>query len=133
MQWEGWMCASPASCSCGFQALKVAHAGISLSEQEASVASPFTSQIPNIQCVPELIRLVGCCPVLGSGQCLHQVQCMGSRVWDAQQCTGILGSLAKETGCLCLFMASYTYIYIFMYSCVRATLKYADKSNLISQ
>ncbi|OXB63973.1 hypothetical protein ASZ78_014737 [Callipepla squamata] len=38
------------------KALKMAHAGISLSEQEASVASPFTSQIPNIQCVPELIR-----------------------------------------------------------------------------
>uniref|UniRef100_A0A8U7M6G2 Cation-transporting ATPase n=1 Tax=Corvus moneduloides TaxID=1196302 RepID=A0A8U7M6G2_CORMO len=41
---------------CDFQALKVAHAGISLSEQEASVASPFTSQTPSIACVPELIR-----------------------------------------------------------------------------
>lgn len=39
-----------------FQALKVAHAGISLSEQEASVASPFTSQTASIACVPELIR-----------------------------------------------------------------------------
>jgi len=68
---------SPASCSCGFQALKMAHAGISLSEQEASVASPFTSQIPNIQCVPELIRLVGCCPAVGSGQCLHCSLCVG--------------------------------------------------------
>ncbi|CAJ0928623.1 unnamed protein product, partial [Ranitomeya imitator] len=38
------------------RALKVAHAGISLSEQEASVASPFTSQTTNIQCVPELIK-----------------------------------------------------------------------------
>ncbi|EMP27108.1 Putative cation-transporting ATPase 13A4 [Chelonia mydas] len=38
------------------KALKMAHAGISLSEQEASVASPFTSQIPNVECVPELIR-----------------------------------------------------------------------------
>uniref|UniRef100_A0A8C0FUS8 Cation-transporting ATPase n=1 Tax=Bubo bubo TaxID=30461 RepID=A0A8C0FUS8_BUBBB len=52
----GWMDVSPSSDSHGFQALKMAHAGISLSEQEASVASPFTSQIPNIQCVPELIR-----------------------------------------------------------------------------
>ncbi|RMC02105.1 hypothetical protein DUI87_21267 [Hirundo rustica rustica] len=41
---------------CDFQALKMAHAGISLSEQEASVASPFTSQTPSIACVPELIR-----------------------------------------------------------------------------
>uniref|UniRef100_S4RLM8 ATPase 13A3 n=1 Tax=Petromyzon marinus TaxID=7757 RepID=S4RLM8_PETMA len=37
-------------------ALKRAHAGISLSELEASVASPFTSKTPNISCVPTLIR-----------------------------------------------------------------------------
>ncbi|XP_073531192.1 probable cation-transporting ATPase 13A5 isoform X5 [Phyllobates terribilis] len=37
-------------------ALKMAHAGISLSELEASVASPFTSKIPNIECVPLLIK-----------------------------------------------------------------------------
>lgn len=40
------------------QALKRAHGGISLSELEASVASPFTSRTPNISCVPSLIRLV---------------------------------------------------------------------------
>uniref|UniRef100_A0A8C4KWC7 Cation-transporting ATPase n=1 Tax=Equus asinus asinus TaxID=83772 RepID=A0A8C4KWC7_EQUAS len=39
-----------------FQALKMAHAGISLSEQEASVASPFTSKTANIECVPRLIK-----------------------------------------------------------------------------
>ncbi|KAM4693457.1 putative cation-transporting ATPase 13A4 [Discoglossus pictus] len=37
-------------------ALKMANAGISLSEQEASVAAPFNSLITNIQCVPELLR-----------------------------------------------------------------------------
>ncbi|XP_063772478.1 probable cation-transporting ATPase 13A4 [Pseudophryne corroboree] len=47
------MCGDGAN-DCG--ALKMAHAGISLSEQEASVASPFTSQITNIQCVPDLIK-----------------------------------------------------------------------------
>ncbi|XP_077394633.1 polyamine-transporting ATPase 13A3-like [Festucalex cinctus] len=39
---------------CG--ALKKAHSGISLSELEASVASPFTSSISNISCITNLIR-----------------------------------------------------------------------------
>ncbi|XP_045143495.1 probable cation-transporting ATPase 13A5 [Echinops telfairi] len=47
------MCGDGAN-DCG--ALKMAHAGISLSEQEASVASPFTSKTANIECVPHLIK-----------------------------------------------------------------------------
>ena len=39
---------------CG--ALKTAHAGISLSMAEASVAAPFTSRNVHIGCIPYLIR-----------------------------------------------------------------------------
>ncbi|XP_063984663.1 polyamine-transporting ATPase 13A3-like isoform X1 [Diachasmimorpha longicaudata] len=47
------MCGDGAN-DCG--ALRAAHAGISLSEAESSVASPFTSRIPDITCVPKVIR-----------------------------------------------------------------------------
>ncbi|XP_073482483.1 probable cation-transporting ATPase 13A5 isoform X3 [Aquarana catesbeiana] len=47
------MCGDGAN-DCG--ALKIAHAGISLSSLEASVASPFTSKVPNIECVPKLLK-----------------------------------------------------------------------------
>ncbi|XP_075717883.1 putative cation-transporting ATPase 13A4 isoform X2 [Rhinoderma darwinii] len=47
------MCGDGAN-DCG--ALKMSHVGISLSELEASVASPFTSKITNIECVPVLIK-----------------------------------------------------------------------------
>jgi cation-transporting ATPase 13A2 len=48
-------------------ALKMAHVGISLSEAEASVAAPFTSKIPDISCVPNLIREGRCALVTSFG------------------------------------------------------------------
>ncbi|XP_078034110.1 polyamine-transporting ATPase 13A3 isoform X2 [Augochlora pura] len=47
------MCGDGAN-DCG--ALRAAHAGVSLSEAESSVASPFTSKVPDITCVPKVIR-----------------------------------------------------------------------------
>ncbi|XP_028179120.1 probable cation-transporting ATPase 13A3 [Ostrinia furnacalis] len=51
------MCGDGAN-DCG--ALKAAHVGISLSEADASVAAPFTSQVQNISCV-KLLALEGRC------------------------------------------------------------------------
>ena len=58
------MCGDGAN-DCG--ALKSAHAGIALSDTEASVASPFTSRDSSIACVPELIRQGRCSLVTSFG------------------------------------------------------------------
>ena len=56
------MCGDGAN-DCG--ALKAANVGISISEAEASVAAPFTSGLPGITCVPDVIR-EGRCSLVSS-------------------------------------------------------------------
>ena len=58
------MCGDGAN-DCG--ALKAANAGMSLSEAEASVASPFTSKTQNISCVPTVIREGRCALITSFG------------------------------------------------------------------
>ncbi|NWU16341.1 AT132 ATPase, partial [Cephalopterus ornatus] len=58
------MCGDGAN-DCG--ALRAADVGISLSEAEASVASPFTSRLANIECVPRVIREGRCSLVTSFG------------------------------------------------------------------
>ncbi|AWP09289.1 putative cation-transporting ATPase 13A2 [Scophthalmus maximus] len=58
------MCGDGAN-DCG--ALRAADVGVSLSEAEASVASPFTSRTENISCVPLLIREGRCSLVTSFG------------------------------------------------------------------
>uniref|UniRef100_A0A8C5DUM5 P-type ATPase A domain-containing protein n=1 Tax=Gouania willdenowi TaxID=441366 RepID=A0A8C5DUM5_GOUWI len=63
MNYRVGMCGDGAN-DCG--ALRAADVGISLSEAEASVASPFTSKTQNISCVPLLIREGRCSLVTSS-------------------------------------------------------------------
>ncbi|KAL5289522.1 hypothetical protein ACFFRR_009558 [Megaselia abdita] len=58
------MCGDGAN-DCG--ALKAAHAGISLSQAESSVASPFTSHEPTIGCVPKVVKEGRCALVTSFG------------------------------------------------------------------
>ncbi|NXI86770.1 AT132 ATPase, partial [Rhipidura dahli] len=58
------MCGDGAN-DCG--ALRAADVGISLSEAEASVASPFTSRVASIECVPRVIREGRCSLVTSFG------------------------------------------------------------------
>ena len=58
------MCGDGAN-DCG--ALKVADVGISLSQEEASIAAPFTSKIPDISCVIEVLK-EGKCALVTSFQ-----------------------------------------------------------------
>lgn len=58
------MCGDGAN-DCG--ALKAAHAGISLSQAESSVASPFTSHEATIGCVPKVVKEGRCALVTSFG------------------------------------------------------------------
>ena len=65
---------------CG--ALKAADVGLSLSEAEASVAAPFTSQTPDISCVIEVIRQ-GRAALVTSFSCFKYMRVTSSSLADA--------------------------------------------------
>ncbi|XP_064645637.1 polyamine-transporting ATPase 13A3-like [Lineus longissimus] len=83
------MCGDGAN-DCG--ALKCAHAGISLSVAEASVASPFTSKEPNIECVQRLIREGRCAVVT----CFGVFKLLLGYFWECFFATCILYFISSD-------------------------------------
>ncbi|XP_078523235.1 putative cation-transporting ATPase 13A4 isoform X2 [Lissotriton helveticus] len=105
------MCGDGAN-DCG--ALRTAHVGISLSEQEASMASPFTSQTPNIKCVSEVIKEGRCALVTSFAvfkfMSMYATTSLITQVlfsWNFGlfgRCQYLIGDLAISTG-VCLTMS----------------------------
>lgn len=102
---------------------KAAHVGISLSEAEASIASPFTSKRSNISCVPTLIR---------EGRAAL-VTSFGVFKYMAAYSLNIF-----MTGCLLQWIGSdmadfqYLYIDLFLISVVAIFFGYTPASDILS-
>ncbi len=91
---------------CG--ALKAADVGLSLSEAEASVAAPFTSQAPDINCVLEVIK-AGRAALVTSFSCFKFMWVL------ALSCTSIRGCVEYLTqGTLLSHSVHNPYIIVFL-------------------
>ncbi|GFY37225.1 probable cation-transporting ATPase 13A3 [Trichonephila inaurata madagascariensis] len=113
------MCGDGAN-DCG--ALKAADVGISLSDTEASVAAPFTSNIPNITCVPIVIR-EGRCSLLTSFATFRFIA-----LYSLTQFVSVLISYTVDTN---LTDQMFLYIDMGLITCLAVSMGYTGAYNKV--
>ena len=110
MKVEVGMCGDGAN-DCG--ALKMADIGISLSEAEASIAAPFTSQIQDISCVVRVLK-EGRAALTTSFQCFKFIELYSMIQFTTVTMLYIVGSNLSDEQFLYIDLAILIPLSIFM-------------------